>query len=59
MKRFADNRETTIVIPPVVDPVQVQIALRTVPVEVRAVAVAIRVLPDRTIVRNIAHYTIL
>lgn len=46
MKRFAHSREPTVVVPPVVNPVQVQVALRTVPVEVRAVAVAVRVLPD-------------
>ena len=58
MKRFANSRKPTVVVPPVVNPVQVEVALRAVPVEIRAVAVAIRVLLDRAIVRNIAHNTI-
>ena len=59
IKRLADSRETAVVIPPVVKPVEVQVTLRAVPVEIRAVAVAIRVLPDRTIVRDIVYATIL
>ena len=58
MKRFANSREPIAAVPPVVNPVQIQVALRTVPVEVRAAAVAVRGLPDRAIVRNITHNTI-
>ena len=46
MKRVADGSETTDVVPVIVDPVQVQLAVRIVPVEVRDVPVAVRVLPD-------------
>jgi len=59
IKKLSDSRKTTEVIPPVVEMIEVKIALRTIPVEIRAVAVAIWVPPDRTIVHNIAHVTIL
>jgi hypothetical protein len=42
----ANCGKTTDVIPVIVDPVQVQPAVRTVPVEVRDIPVAVGVLPD-------------
>ena len=50
MKRLADSHEPTGLIPPVagIVPVQVEVALGAVPVEVGHVAVPIRVHPDGT-----------
>ena len=59
MKRFADRGKTVDAAPVVLDPVQVQVALRTVPVKIGNVAVAIRVLPYGTNVQNIIYATIL
>ena len=47
-KRVADSGEAADLVEVIVDPVQVQVPLGAVPVEVRAVAVAIEVLPHRT-----------
>lgn len=58
IKRVADGRETPAVIPVILEPIEIGVALRIVPVETNRVAVAIRVLPDRTIVRNIFQATI-
>jgi hypothetical protein len=41
----SDGSEAAVVVPPVVKPVQVQLALRAVPVEVRHVAEAVAILP--------------
>lgn len=57
IKRISDGREPADLVPVVLDPVEVQVPLRTVPVEVRNVAVAVPVLPDGTSVQNIAHTT--
>lgn len=46
MKKIADRRETVVLVPVVLDPVQVQVALVVPVVEVRHVPVAVRVLPD-------------
>ena len=45
MKRVSDSEEPIVVVPPVLEPVEVQVALRTVPVEVRDVPV-VEMLPD-------------
>ena len=58
IKRISDGREPVYLVPVVLGPVQVQVALRTVPVEARNVAVAIPVLPDGTNVQSVAHTTI-
>jgi len=52
MKRLAKGEEPTALIPVIVRivPVQVQIALGTIPVQVRHVAVAVRVDPARALV---------
>lgn len=42
----ADSEETIVAVPVVVEPVEVQVPLRVVPVEVRDVAVAIGVPPE-------------
>ena len=47
MKRVSDSGETVVLVPPVLEPVEVQVPLGAVPVEVRDVAVAIRIPPDR------------
>ncbi len=49
MKRVADGEETAVLIPVVVAPVQVEVALRAVPVEVGHVAVAVRIDPGRAV----------
>jgi hypothetical protein len=41
MKRVANEGEPVVVVPPIVKPVEVEVALRAVPVEVRHVAVAV------------------
>ena len=56
---FADGRETPVSIPIVLEPDEVQVALRIVPVKIRHVAVAIAVLPDRTNEQDIISTTIL
>ncbi len=53
MKRIANGDEPTVLIPSVIKPVEVQVALRTTPIEVRAITVAVTILPDRT---NCAKY---
>ncbi len=59
MKRVADCSETVVVVPLVAPPIEVQVALFGVPVEVRDVAVVVQVLPHGTNVRNIASATAL
>ena len=49
MKRISDCGETAVLVPPVLSPVQVQVAIRTVPVQIGHIAVAIRVAPDRNV----------
>ncbi len=56
MKRFADSEETAVAVPPVVVLVQVEVALRVVPVQIGHVAVAIAVHPDGN-VQNTAYAT--
>jgi len=57
MKRVSDGREPVDLVPVVLDPVQVQVALRAVPVEVRNVAAAEPVMPDGTNVQSIVCAT--
>ena len=57
MKRVSDGRESVDLVPVVLDPVQIQIALRAVPVEVRNIAVAVPVLPDGTNMQSIVYAT--
>jgi len=45
MKRVSDGSKPAVVIPPVVEPIQVQLALVVPVVEIRHVAVTIAVLP--------------
>lgn len=52
MKQVADGGEPVDLVPVVIDPVQVQVPLRAIPVEVRNVAVAVAVLPHGT---NVCH----
>ena len=47
MKRVSDGGEPVDLVPPVLEPVEVQVPLRAIPVEVGDVAVAVRVPPDR------------
>lgn len=53
MKIVANDSEPPVLIPVVLNPVEVQLTLRIVAVEVRDVAVTVRILPDRTSVQNI------
>ena len=55
IKKVADGEEPIVVVPVVLVPVQVEIALGVVPVEVGDVAVAERALPDRAR-RNCTKY---
>lgn len=45
MRRIADTGETAIVIPVILEPIQVRVPLRTAPVKVHHVAVAVGVAP--------------
>ena len=56
---MANTEETVVGIPVIAQPIEVQVALGIVPVEICTVAVVIRILPDRTIARNIVYDTIL
>lgn len=56
MKRFAYSKETVVTIPPVIIPVQVEVALRVALVQIRHVAVTITIHPDRN-VQNIIYTT--
>ena len=58
IKRVADGGKTPVVIPVILEPIEIGIALRIVPVETNHIAVAIRVPPDRAIVQNIFRATI-
>jgi hypothetical protein len=53
IKRFVDSRKTAVIIPVIVEPIKVGIALCIVPIEIKHVTIAIQVLPDRAIVQNI------
>ena len=55
-KRVADGEETTVAIPAIVIPVQIEVTLGVVLVKVRNVAIAIAVHPDGN-VQNIVHTT--
>lgn len=46
MKRVSDSDETVVLVPPVLEDVEVQVPLVAVPVEVRDIAVAIQMPPD-------------
>ena len=48
MKTIAETDETIVGVPVIVEPIEVQVPLVIVPVQVRDVAVAVRVLPERT-----------
>ena len=47
MKRLAEGQEPIVRIPVVLEPVEVEVPLATVAIEIADVAVAVRVLPDR------------
>jgi hypothetical protein len=49
MIELADGQEATDVVPVIVRPVEVELAVRTVPVEIGHVAVAVRVDPGRAV----------
>ena len=46
VKKLANDEKTTVIIPVILDPVEVQVALVAVPVEVRDIAVTVPVPPD-------------
>ena len=50
MKRVSEGQEPTVAVPPVLADVEVQVPLVAVPVEIRNVAVAIRVLPNGALI---------
>jgi len=47
IKRFSDSHKAAMAIPPVVEPIQIQLTLAGILVQIRHVAVVIRILPDR------------
>ncbi len=53
MKRIANRSKAIVLVPLVLKPTEVQVALGVIPVEVRNVPIAVRVLPDRANVQNI------
>ncbi len=57
-KRIAAGKETIVLVPPIVKPVEVQVALVGIVPKFGNVAVAVAVLPDG-IVQNIIYYTTL
>jgi hypothetical protein len=48
MKRVANGSESVDLVPVILEPIEVQVALTAVSVQIRDIAVAVRVLPDRT-----------
>ena len=46
MKRFANGNEPAVLVPVILKPIKIQVALVAVPVQIRDVAVTVRVLPD-------------
>jgi hypothetical protein len=58
MKRFAKGEKTPVSIPPIVKPIEVEVALPVIPIQIGHVAVAIAVSPDRN-VQSIICATIL
>lgn len=59
MKRVADRKKTIVRIPPILQPIQVQVPLRGIAPEFRDVTIAVRIPPDRTNVQNTVYVTIL
>ena len=53
MNVLAHSEKPVVLVPPVVEVVQVQVALVAVPVEVRDITIAVPVLPDRTFLCDI------
>jgi len=53
MKRVSDSEKATVLVPVVLKPVEVELALAVPLVEIRDVPVAVRVPPLRTNVQNI------
>lgn len=47
MKRLAEGEEPVVRIPVVLEPIEVQVTLAIVAIEIADVTVAVRVLPDR------------
>lgn len=46
IKQVSDSGETVVLVPPVLEPVEIEVALVAVPVEVWNVAVAVEMPPD-------------
>ena len=59
IKRIADRGKPIVRVPPVAPPIQIQLALASVAVEIRDVAIAVRVLPHGTNVRKAIRATVL
>ena len=49
MKRLANGQKTTVLIPVIVEPVEVEVTLRAIPVEVRHVTIAVGINPRRAV----------
>lgn len=49
MIKLADGKKAKVVVPVVVKPIEVEVTIRTVPVEVRHVAITVRVNPGRAV----------
>ncbi len=56
---FADGGEPTIVIPVILEPIEIQVTLDIIPVEIGHVAITTRVLPNRANEQSIFSATIL
>ena len=53
MKRISDSEETTMLVPVILEPIEIELALAIPLVEIRNVPVAVRVPPPRTNMQNI------
>lgn len=56
MKKVANGSETTVVVPTVLEPVQIQLTLVVPVVEIRDVAITIAVRPDRAVMCHTSSY---
>lgn len=59
MKIVADSGKAVVRVPPIVEPIEVELAPISAAPQVRHIAVAVRILPDRTNVQDIIRSTAL
>jgi len=59
MRPTAERQKTIVRVPVVLEPIEVQVPPLAIPVEIRDVAVAIRVLPDQYAMYYLRHHSLI